>query len=269
MALEPPRERDIDSYRVHGVAVRHFPARHDHRGRPPIVLVHGGNHAGWVFDQYAGFLAEYGFDAHVLDWYHHGNSAALDPELFIKRGIADVAHGELAAVVDSLGVDPIVIGHSMGALAALVFAAERPVQRLVLMAPVPPVPVDAAPTELPVDFTMPFPVPPFEQAKAMFWQGLDDEHALPLYERLEPESPRAVWEATRYTQFVDLDAVDCPALMVAAELDTLIPASSTEDLGRLLAGYLVRVPNVGHSDLLCKPGAWKFGAEQVIRWLMS
>ena len=121
----------------------------------PVVLVHGGGHAKWSFEQYAPVLSEGGYEVHALDWLSHGDSARLPEEQFLRRGIDDVAREELSYVVEGLRSPPIIIGHSMGAMAALVYAASDPVERLVLLTPVVPSRVGADPIDLDVDLTKP------------------------------------------------------------------------------------------------------------------
>ncbi|VVJ22736.1 Uncharacterised protein [Amycolatopsis camponoti] len=71
--------------------------------RAPVVLVHGGNEAGWVWERYARFLAEDGWDVVVFDWLHHGRSERLPAAEFLSRSILDVARHELPAVIETLG----------------------------------------------------------------------------------------------------------------------------------------------------------------------
>ena len=54
-----------------GVAVRHYQPRR-WTGGPPVVLLHGGKGAHWVWDRHAAFLAGRGHDVHVPDWYGLG-----------------------------------------------------------------------------------------------------------------------------------------------------------------------------------------------------
>lgn len=255
-----------DEYRVSGVAVRRF---NPHPGRakiqhPPVVMVHGGNHTGSAFNVYADELAEHGYEVHVLDWYNHGDSFDTTGHTFVTRGIAEVARGEIASVTRLLPEDPILIGHSMGGAASLIYAAEHYVSRLVLIAPTPIMRVNADVIPVPVDWEQPFPVPPFEQAKAMFWQGLSEEEARPLYEQLTEESPRAVHEATRYTLYVDLSAVDAPVFGLAGELDNLYPPDTTSELTGLLGGTYASVGG-GHSDMLLNVD----GARRIAEWLTT
>jgi pimeloyl-ACP methyl ester carboxylesterase len=153
---------------VHQAAVsKYVPAKSNREA--PVVLVHGGGHAKWVFDQYARVLSEGGYEVHALDWLNHGESRGLPEDQFLRRGIDDVAREELRYVVERLGRTPIIIGHSMGAMAALVYAANNPVERLVLLTPVVPSAVGADPIELEVDLTKPFGPVAYDVARVLFY----------------------------------------------------------------------------------------------------
>lgn len=238
-------------------------------GRPPIVMVHGGSHAGWCWERWARFLSDAGWDCYVFDWLGHGGSAGLPERMAVTRSIQDVAGFELANIVADLDADPIVIGHSMGGLAALTYAAAggRRLRGLVLVSPVVPMQVQADPIPINVTFGQMFPPPPFPLAKQLFFTTMSETQAQEVYARLEAESPRAVWEATRWTTWVDLAAVRAPVLTMVAAEDMLIPPSSTVGLAAWLRAPVVSIPGVGHSDILMKDEDWQLGAEQVRLWL--
>jgi pimeloyl-ACP methyl ester carboxylesterase len=91
-------------------------------GRPPMLCVHGGAaHAHW-FDFVASGLAA---DHHVraIDQRGHGDSAWADPpDYSYERYAAD-----LAEVVDKLDLREFtLVGHSMGGMVSLIYAATYP-----------------------------------------------------------------------------------------------------------------------------------------------
>jgi pimeloyl-ACP methyl ester carboxylesterase len=88
-------------------------------GRPAILCVHGGAaHAHW-FDFFApGFIAD--FHVRALDFRGHGDSQWMNPPNYTYEQHA----ADLAAVVDALDLrDFVLIGHSMGGLVSLQYAA--------------------------------------------------------------------------------------------------------------------------------------------------
>jgi pimeloyl-ACP methyl ester carboxylesterase len=255
----------ITTYAVDGIAVRrHLPSVTD---RPPVLLVHGGAHAAWVWDPVAAFLARRGWDCHALDWRNHGESARLPAADFLRRGIADV-RADIAAVAGPLG-DCHLIGHSMGGLAALVAATTLSPLSLTLVTPVVPAQVDPPPIPVPLDLTVPWTARSLPVAKTMFFSTMTDAEAAEWYARLEPESPQAVWEATRWTVPVDLAAVRARTLVIGAGADSLTPAEHVQELATLMdARYLV-YPDLGHTEVLVKDPGWQQVATDVEEWLRA
>ncbi len=89
--------------------------------KPPLVLAHGITDDGLCWSPVASVLAA-DFDVIMIDARGHGLSAA-PPDDYSAIDQAD----DLASVIDGLNLhSPIVLGHSMGAITTLVFAARHP-----------------------------------------------------------------------------------------------------------------------------------------------
>jgi pimeloyl-ACP methyl ester carboxylesterase len=92
------------------------------RGRPPMLCVHGGAaHAHWFDFVAPGFSADY----HVrsLDLRGHGDSAWVDPPAYSYTDYA----ADVAAIAEKLDLrDFVLVGHSMGGMVSLVYAATHP-----------------------------------------------------------------------------------------------------------------------------------------------
>ncbi len=101
---------------------------------PPLVLVHGITDDGLCWTPVAEFLSE-NFDVIMVDMRGHGKSEA--PEAGYTLG--NLA-GELADLIRVLGLEkPILIGHSMGAITALLLAGLFPeLPRAILLEDPPP-----------------------------------------------------------------------------------------------------------------------------------
>jgi pimeloyl-ACP methyl ester carboxylesterase len=256
----------VTTYRVQGVSVdKYNPPKKT--SKPPIIMVHGGAHGKWSWQNWATFFSKAGYEVHVLDWYNHGDSDRLPEQEFIKRSIVDVARDEIKTVAQHLNRKPILIGHSMGGLASAVYAEGAPVEKLVLLTPVMPSAVKPDPVPLPIDMSKPFPVFPYEQAKQLFFTALGDREARSAYAQLVPESPQAVLEATRWTVNVDVHAIKAPKLLFATELDVLTPAAPEERYAKMLGARYEFVPGIGHSDILLKDPEWRQAAQRTLNWL--
>lgn len=251
-------------YTVDGIAVHRYQPTVSN-GKPPIIMIHGGAHAAWVWERWAPYFADQGWDCHVIDWYNHGQSTALPTSDFILRGITDL-HREILSVSRQFFSFHL-MGHSMGALAALRSSTLLYPSSVTLISPVVPSQVGAAVIPIPVDLTQLYPVPPFATAKSMFYSTMTDTEAQTHYARLQPESSQAVWEATRWTVSVNLAAVTAPVLAVGAGSDTLTPPQYVQTLAGLVSGTYLQYANIGHSDVLLKASGWQPVATDVENWL--
>ena len=99
--------------------------------RPAMLCVHGGAASAHWFDYVAGaFSAEY--HVRALDLRGHGDSAWVDPPAY---AYADYA-ADLSRVVEKLDLrDFVLVGHSMGGMVSLFYAARYPgrVKKLVVV----------------------------------------------------------------------------------------------------------------------------------------
>ncbi|KAB2907936.1 MAG: alpha/beta hydrolase, partial [Dechloromonas sp.] len=80
--------------------------------KPPLLFVHGAFAGGWMWtDTFMPFLAKAGYPCHALSLRGHGGSEGR--EQINWHSVADYVD-DLKTVVDWLGEEPILIGHSMG-----------------------------------------------------------------------------------------------------------------------------------------------------------
>lgn len=101
----------------------------------------------------------------------------------------------------------------------------------------------------------------------MFFSTMTDDEAATYHAKLQPESPQAVWEATRWTVPVDLAAVHARTLVIGAGADTLTPAEHVQTLAKLMAAWYLEYPDLGHTDVLVKEDGWRRVATDVAAWL--
>jgi pimeloyl-ACP methyl ester carboxylesterase len=111
-------------------------ARAFDRARPTIVFVHGAANDHSVWGLQARYFAHHGNNALAIDLPAHGKSGGS-----ARTSIGSIADW-LTTLLDALGVDrAVLVGHSMGALAALDMTARHPerVRALALLGPAAPI----------------------------------------------------------------------------------------------------------------------------------
>ncbi|MDX1691654.1 MAG: alpha/beta hydrolase [Acidimicrobiia bacterium] len=143
---EMARRRDLDSRRLQAGGHPPIHVLEQPAGDRPVVLVHGGGAAGYVWLPLVDRLP--GRHLVVPDRPGFGLS---DPVGYDTAGFRDTAVRFLDAVVDGLGVERIdLVGSSMGGTWSLWFALDRPerVGRLVLTGAAPLVPGTDIPAPL-------------------------------------------------------------------------------------------------------------------------
>ncbi len=236
------------------------------------MFVHGGCHGAWCWSDWQSWFAARGRGSIALDWLSHGSSRRIDEGDWLERPITAVAEDIETAVevaVAAYGAEPIVVGHSMGGLASLAYASTtaRTLAALALLTPVVPRAFAGAPIDIEVDMTQPWGPPPPDVARQMFYSGADDIAAERYFSLLQPESPAAVWQATRWTAEVDVTQVRAPAVVVAAKNDLLVPAESVRALGRALGAHEIVLANAGHG--VCIDPGWESLAAEIEAWLVE
>jgi pimeloyl-ACP methyl ester carboxylesterase len=198
----------------------------------------------------------------AVDQRGHGRS-----EWTRSYRVADMADDAIA-VIERLGLQPVpIVGHSMGAMVALVVAARRPdlVERIVL--------IDIVPDSLTTEFAQQLPDMFAAMATATYetvddavaeWQAGNPlarpdllrnyvEHAL-----VAAADGRLRWgfDAVGLQHFVDgvtpdelwraVDAVSCPGLVVRGELSPLTTVAGAAAVARRLGARVVEIPGGGH-----------------------
>jgi pimeloyl-ACP methyl ester carboxylesterase len=251
-------------YRVHGVRVERstpLPNTHD---RPPIIFVHGGCQGSWIWARFLPYFGQAGWDSHALNWFGHNGSESRTEADLIHRGIADIVE-EIGHVAGQFNESPILMGHSMGALAAQKYAEAHTVSALVLLSPVAPAEVGGDIIDLPLDPNAPWTPPPFEVSREIWFQGLEEQEAKACFEKMIPESPKAVHEATRWTVPIDRAKVSGPVLVVSGGLDRLTPPTVARSLAAFYGADYRYLHGRGHSMLL-EP-SWRETARMIAAWL--
>jgi pimeloyl-ACP methyl ester carboxylesterase len=248
-------------------------------GRTPMLCVHGGAaHAHWFDFVAPGFTHDY--HVRALDLRGHGDSEWADPPVYSFEKYAS----DLNDIVEKLDLrDFVLMGHSMGGMVSLVYAATHPgrVSRLML-----------------VDTTMHMSKESIGHLRDLGARPAKDyathEELISRY-RLQPEGPRlaapevirhvaahsgrhtaeGTWrhkfDRSLYVIFERLDGkpywnhIKIPALLVKGELSSRVNADIlTQVKARSPHVELVEVPKSDHHITLDNPGGF---VEGVKGWL--
>ncbi|MDT5136335.1 MAG: hypothetical protein QOD58_597 [Mycobacterium sp.] len=100
----------------------------------PLLFVHGAWHAAWCWgDHFLDFFADRGFRAVAVSLHGHGASTVPRRAARFRDYV-----GDIRSVAALLGSEPVLVGHSLGALVVQKYLEERRTPAAVLLAPHPP-----------------------------------------------------------------------------------------------------------------------------------
>jgi len=247
-----------------------------------IVMIHGANEGAWVFDQFKAALEELGWTCHAPDLIGHGLGADRKGAALVGVGMADYL-GELKAFLKSVGPQPVLLGHSMGAVLAQQLAAEGLARALVLVSPAPHsgiLPQSDAEKQLGQDlinlgaFWKTVINPDFDLARVLTLNCIPEAEQRVVFDKFGPESGRAFFELffwmfdqTGATK-VDTNAVTCPMLCVEGADDKLVsPATARASADGYPGATYWELQGHGHM-LVLEPGA-EVIARRIYAWLQA
>jgi pimeloyl-ACP methyl ester carboxylesterase len=239
-----------------------------------MIMVHGGFCGGWAFDAFRRPFEAAGYACLAPDLRGHGPNGG---------GVAGVSMSDFAADITALinaePQPPVLIGHSMGGLVAMMAAAKAPVQALILLAPSPPWGVPGASMEeaasaMTLHALGPFWLqavdPDFASARLYSLDRLDTASRKATFDQMTAESGRALWETLNWwldpfmTTSVSTDRIKAPALVVVGARDMIHPPATVRQIAeRLGADYRV-FGDMSHW-LLAEPG-WEDVAKACLEW---
>ena len=232
--------------------------------RTPLLMVHGAFHGWWAYRRWLGTFAALGFPSYALSWRGHEGSVLLTPEQLCSTGMADYAD-DVQSAMAAIGEPLVLIGHSLGGLAAQMVAARSPKLRaLVLVGSAGPAALGAT-----RDFEWPENTPlmfPADRMRRSMFLGIEDGEFAAIYERLVPESPRALNESGLARIDIPRDAIKAPVLIVGTKHDG-IGLHKSEAIASYYGADLVDVPGTSHDCLVEDAGL--DAAHEILRWLLT
>jgi pimeloyl-ACP methyl ester carboxylesterase len=247
----------------------HQPERRSRK--PPLLLVHGALTGSWLWAGFAAYFAERGWEAHAMNMRGHYTSDLADLETTSMHDYAD----DIGIAVRQLGRPPVVIGWGIGALTALLYAAQHPVLGLVLLAPSPPA---AALPRRPLAHELRL-VPDVYDARWWGWiapmerlrnwmPDMTEDDLSKMQELLEGalESGSARRERMLGVE-VDTTRIGAPTLVIGAGLDDVVHPTEARRTADLLGATYEYFPAASHFGLVMGSESWPEVAGSVLGWL--
>jgi pimeloyl-ACP methyl ester carboxylesterase len=248
----------------------HQPERRSRK--PPLLLVHGALTGSWLWNEFAAFLAERGWEAHAMNLRGHHTSDVAELDETTMRDYAD----DVGVAMRHLNRPAVIIGWGIGALATLMYAERSPVLGLVLLAPSPP--AGALPRR-PEEHELRA-VPAIYDAAWWGWTGsmeqmrermpdMDDEDLEKMSELLAGarESGRARRERMLGVPIDTSRLVDVPSLVIGAGLDEVVHPTEARRTADLLGAGFEYFPSASHFGLVMGERTWPEVAASVLGWL--
>ncbi len=235
----------------------------------PVLCLHGLFAGSWVFEQVLPLIAERGYPATALSFRGHPPSAAL--RTIGRTSIAAYCHDAFEAAREL--ERPIVIGHSLGGLVALLLASRNLVRAAVLVSSAPPrgISVFSRPLLLRMArylpallLSRPF-VPSDVDLDALVLNRVPEGERPAIRHRFVADSGRAARQAALGVYDVPLRSLRVPLLVVGAEHDRFVPLNVARRLARRYDATLHVARGHGHF-LFAEPG-WETEVGAILDWI--
>jgi non-heme chloroperoxidase len=239
----------------------------------PLLFVHGAFTGAWCWEEhFLTFFAEAGYASYALSLSGHGGSRGR--ERLDHISIADYV-ADLAEVVARLPVPPVLIGHSMGGFVVQKYLEKHEAAGAVLMCSVPPQGLMSA--AMGVMFSRPGLFQSLNSLmlggvvaldslrEALFAQPVDIDDLKRFYHASQPESHRAIWDMSLFDLPQPSRVAKVPMLVLGAEHDHLMPASTAEMTARSYGVEAEIFPGMGHGLMLERD--WRKVAQRILDWL--
>lgn len=187
---------------------------HETTAAPSLLFIAGGYHGAWCFSHYLDYFEHAGIGCYAIDLPGHG---ALADSLSPNQDMAELATSLIEAC-RALARPLVLVGHSIGALPALMAAKQLDPAGVILLAPSPP---GNLPGALPLRSIAvgAFKRPPCADEVRDRFLGSQVKDVTPVTERLGPESPVVLNDRYRLRISVDPTRITCPGICFEAQLD--------------------------------------------------
>lgn len=220
--------------------------------KSPLLLAHGLWSGSWCWYEWATHFSNLGWECWAVDLRRRieERSAEVRSDVTLQDWVED-----LKRVIHAAPSPPVLLGHSLGGLAALKAAAEEKISALILLSSPPPREIKMAVPHalrllrlkyLPLIF-LSRPFCPEERDLCRTWLASLPKSRLPeILKRMAPEPTTLVSEFFNRRIDVDPARICCPVLIVGGSEDRVVPMTSLREMAQRLGADLKEFPNQGH-----------------------
>lgn len=245
------------------------------RARPPVIMVHGAFCGGWAFEAFRAPFEAAGHTVLTPDLRGHG--LRQPSSAVVGLSMSDYA-ADIAALVRAQAEPPVLVGHSLGGLVAMMAAAKAPVAALVLLAPSPPWGVaggtlEEAGSAMALYALGPYwaqAIEPDRFVAALYsLDRMEPAAARAVSRKMGPESGRALFETLNWwlDPFMTTSVASAgrtPVFCGAGERDLIHPPSTVRQTAAKLGAEVRVFPGMSHW-LVGEPG-WEDVAAACLGW---
>jgi pimeloyl-ACP methyl ester carboxylesterase len=241
----------------------------DRATRAPVLCLPGMFAGAWVFEQLLPQIAARGYPVSAISYRGHPPLPRL-----ASIGRQSLTHFAFDACAAARALDrPIVIGHSLGGLVALLMAGRNLIRAAVLVSPAPPRGISVLSPPLLVRMASYLPamifsrpiLPSAAHLDALVLNRIPVGERAAIRDRFVPDSGRAAREITIGAFKVPPRAVRAPLLVVGAEYDRFIPVGAARKTAKLYHAPFHMAAGHGHF-IFAEPG-WEAQAGVMLDWI--
>lgn len=236
--------------------------------RAKVMFSHGAWVGGWVWETFAPYIADLGYDCYVPTFRGRYDSKQVE-----DLGAVSIYDLVEDAVDVGRAVDAdVVIGESLGGLIAQKAAEALDLKALVLMNSAPPFMVPLSPKVMRSQlkylpdllFNKPN-MPSKNDYSELILNNVEEPEASEFYARICAESGKALREASMGKVKVDPRRIVCPVLCVIGHKDAILPLKAHRKVARIYGADIIEYPGMSHHTFA--EDGWETVAAEVDTWL--
>ena len=234
----------------------------------PVILVHGSWGSSSMWMAYTELFSKMGWNIYAPDLRGHGKSEGSLAGVTMENYVDDIKQ----TVTENDIKDPIIVGHSMGSLVALMYAVQYGAKAVVAIDPSPSKEVQGEgeakdyPAEYsPMDAGMP--TDPMEVMKGL--PDIPQEKLMMLKDMLGMESGVARSER-KLGISIPKEKLSMPTLFVGGELGESVPFGIGIRTAKVMADYygkeVIEIKGATHPGILVGEHAME-SAQKIAEWM--